>query len=90
MPTYVSPNRSGGKPQRGGKSGGGSNPMGVVFALLLLALIAGAGYVMYTKNQANIKTQSSPATSATSSGASGNAQPGAKPHTAHSSPFGKH
>ena len=92
QPTYssASSGRPGGGPQRA--KSGGSNPLGAVFALILVILIAGAGYVMYTKYQTNQQNQAKPAASdsgsdaGTSSGAGTPA--GHKLHTAHASPFG--
>lgn len=83
QPTYSSAGRSGPGPSRA-KSGGG-NPLGVVFGLILLALIAGAGYVMYTKNQANLQNQAKPEAAATSPS---DPAAGKKAHTGHKSPFG--
>jgi len=80
QPTYGSSGRSSQGPQR---TNSGGNPLGAVFALLLVVLIAGAGYVMYTKYQANQQNQAKPA-----AGASSGSPSGTKPHTVHASPFG--
>ena len=79
-PAYVS---SGSGPART-KSGGG-NPLGSIFAIVLLLLIAGSGYVMYTKyttNQKNLAKTVAPSSEPSK------ATNGKKPHTAHIKPFG--
>ena len=66
------------------KSGGG-NPLGPVLGIFLVLLIAGAGYVIYTKYTANQQNSSKPVT--TSSPAS-KGTAGKKPHAGHAKPFG--
>ena len=79
-PAYRSP----GTGSSSAKSGGG-NPLAPIFAIALLLLIAGAGYVIYTKYTANQKNL---AKSAAASSASSKAPTGPKTHAAHKKPFG--
>lgn len=79
-PAYRSPGTGSSRPN----AGGGSS-VAPIFAIFLVLLIAGAGYVMYTKYTANQKTL---ATNAAVSSESTKAPTGPKPHTAHKKPFG--
>ncbi len=100
QPTYVSPSasRSGsgrsGKREKYNNSSTRPSPFGPIFVLILMALIGGAGYVMYQKYQTNQKNEaapvsvSAPATAAPSG--SGGAKPGGAKPGGHASPFGKH
>ena len=64
---------------------GGSNPLGAILGIVLVLLIAGAGYVLYTKYTANQKNL---VKSTAASSAPSKAPAGPKPHTAHKKPFG--
>ncbi len=86
-----------GGPSRGGSRGkSGKNSLGGIIALVLVALIVGAGYFYYTKSQAkppaapSASSDSSPGSSGAGSSGGAGAKHGGAKHGAEASPFGKH